>query len=283
MSVIAESRRLQETLAILAGALTVKPKEFAGIQKLGRTQLQDAVSMTLGQEFGAFASTLREDCKRHAELESLFCEVNLGGTAIGTGVSASDFYRVRALDCLAEITGLPLVRSPDLIEANWDMGAYMLKMGMIKRSAAKLSKIANDFRLLSSGPNGGIGEIVLPAIQPGSSLMPGKVNPVAAEALNQVCFYVYGLECTVAMAAEAGQLQLNAMEPVIVYSVHRSVDLLSNAIDAFARTCVAGVVANVKRCEVNLAASTAFATELVSTIGYRVRSEDCEKKVEWFQ
>ncbi|MCB1469209.1 MAG: aspartate ammonia-lyase [Rhizobiaceae bacterium] len=268
ISIIPASRCLQAALASLADTLSHKAGAFAEIPKLGRTQLQDAVPMTLGQEFAAFASTLREDCKRHAEFEGLFCEVNLGGTAIGTGVSASEHYRASVLAHLAENTGLPLVRSPDLLEASWDMGAYMLQMSLIKRSAAKLSKIANDFRLLSSGPHGGIAEIVLPTLQPGSSLMPGKVNPVAAEALNQVCFYVYGLEATVAMAAEAGQLQLNAMEPVIVYSLHQSIDLLCSVVNAFSQNCVAGVMADQKRCEENLASSSAFATELVTRIGY---------------
>lgn len=268
LSVIPASRSLREALVMLATALNSKANDFATIKKLGRTQLQDAVSMTLGQEFAAFATTILEDCERLTESERLFLEVNLGGTAIGTGITATPTYRARVLEHLSRHTGLPIVGSKDLIEASWDMGAFMFHMGLLKRIAAKLSKIANDFRLLSSGPHGGIGEIVLPALQPGSSLMPGKVNPVAAEALNQVCFYVYGLETTVGMAAEAGQLQLNAMEPVIIFSMHQAMQLLRSAVLTFTRTCVKGVQANIGRCEANLKGSTAFATELVPTIGY---------------
>ncbi|WP_413990686.1 aspartate ammonia-lyase [Labrys okinawensis] len=268
LSVIPASRELSTALASLAAALNRKADEFGGIRKLGRTQLQDAVPMTLGQEFAAFATTILEDCDRLNETERLFLEVNLGGTAIGTGVTATPTYRARALKHLADSSGLPIVGSKDLIEASWDMGAFMLHMGLLKRIAAKLSKIANDFRLLSSGPRGGLGEIILPALQPGSSLMPGKINPVAAEALNQVCFYVYGIDTTVGMAAEAGQLQLNAMEPVIIYGIHDAMQLLRNAVLTFTKTCVEGVLANVAKCEANLNSSTAFATELVTTMGY---------------
>ncbi|MBB4299446.1 aspartate ammonia-lyase [Rhizobium leguminosarum] len=273
LSVIPASRQLRDALADLAAALNCKAKEFADIRKLGRTQLQDAVQMTLGQEFGAFATTLLEDCDRLDETERLFLEVNLGGTAIGTGIAATPSYRLRAIENLSCNMQLPVVGSKDLLEASWDMGAFMLHMGLLKRTAAKLSKIANDFRLLSSGPRGGIGEIVLPSLQPGSSLMPGKVNPVAAEALNQVCFYVYGMDTTVSMAAEAGQLQLNAMEPVIIFSIHNAMELLKQAIGTFARTCVEGVQANAARCETNLQNSTAFATELVTSIGYEAAAE----------
>ncbi|ASP89358.1 hypothetical protein CDO26_34140 (plasmid) [Sinorhizobium meliloti] len=273
LSVIPASRHLRDALADLAAALNCKAKEFADIRKLGRTQLQDAVPMTLGQEFAAFSTTLLEDCHRLDETERLFLEVNLGGTAIGTGVAATPSYRLRAIENLSRNMQLPVVGSKDLLEASWDMGAFMLHMGLLKRIAAKLSKIANDFRLLSSGPRGGIGEIVLPSIQPGSSLMPGKVNPVAAEALNQVCFYVYGMDTTVGMAAEAGQLQLNAMEPVIIFSIHNAMELLRQAIGTFARTCVEGVQANAAQCEVNLKNSTAFATELVTSTGYEAAAE----------
>ncbi len=268
ISIIYASRQLREALTVLALALQAKAAEFSGIRKLGRTQLQDAVPMTMGQEFAAFATTVLEDRERLVETERLLLEVNLGGTAIGTGVAASSLYRARALEHLTQITGLPLTGAKDLIEASWDMGAFMLHMGLLKRVAAKLSKIANDFRLLSSGPHGGIGEIILPPLQPGSSLMPGKINPVAAEALNQVSFYVYGLDTTVGMAAESGQLQLNAMEPVIVFCLHNGMALLHRAILAFTRTCVDGVRANPVRCEENLKNSTAFATELVTTMGY---------------
>ncbi|WP_104825843.1 aspartate ammonia-lyase [Rhizobium sp. NXC24] len=279
LSIIPASVALRDALTLLVAALNEKAEQFRDIRKLGRTQLQDAVPMTLGQEFAAFATTLLEDCERLIETERLFLEVNLGGTAIGTGVAASSSYRTRALGHLAKNTGLPVIGSKDLLEASWDMGAFMLHMGMLKRAAAKLSKIANDFRLLSSGPRGGIGEIILPALQPGSSLMPGKINPVAAEALNQVCFYVYGMDTTVGIAAEAGQLQLNAMEPVIIFSIHNAMSLLGNAVLSFARTCVEGVQANAARCEANLTSSTAFATELVTTIGYEAAAELVKEKL----
>ncbi|WP_041678996.1 aspartate ammonia-lyase [Rhizobium etli] len=279
LSMIPASRQLRDALAILAAALNAKAEEFAEIRKLGRTQLQDAVPMTLGHEFAAFASTVLEDCDRLRETERLFLEVNLGGTAIGTGIAATSSYRAGVLEHLSRNSGLPVVRSKDLFEASWDMGAFMLHMGLLKRIAAKLSKIANDFRLLASGPRGGIGEIVLPALQPGSSLMPGKVNPVAAEALNQVCFYVYGLDTTVGMAAEAGQLQLNAMEPIIVFSSHNAMELLRKAVVAFTKTCVEGVQANVSKCEANLMSSTAFATELVTSMGYEAAAKVVKEKL----
>ncbi|MBB4577257.1 aspartate ammonia-lyase [Rhizobium lentis] len=273
LSVIPASRNLRDALGALAEALHIKAEEFAEIRKLGRTQLQDAVPMTLGQEFAAFATTILEDCQRLEETEQLFLEVNLGGTAIGTGIAATPSYRARALENLCRNLQLPVVGAKDLLEASWDMGAFMLHMGLLKRIAAKLSKIANDFRLLSSGPRGGLGEIILPALQPGSSLMPGKVNPVAAEALNQVCFFVYGLDTTVGMAAEAGQLQLNAMEPVIIFSIHNASELLRKAVATFTNTCVAGVQADAARCGSNLKSSTAFATELVTSIGYEAAAE----------
>lgn len=273
LSMVRASRDVQGALRELVEALRSKAEEFAAIPKLGRTQLQDAVGMTLGQEFGAFATTIGEDVSRLAEAEKLFLEINLGGTAIGSGVAAGAVYRERVLEHLREVTGLAVVPASDLFEASWDMGAFMLQSGLLKRTAAKLSKIANDLRLLSSGPYGGFGEIHLPALQPGSSLMPGKVNPVAAEALNQVCFHVYGLDTTIGMAAEAGQLQLNAMEPVIVYSLHQAMGLLSTAVRTFIRTCVNDIRPDAERCHSNLAGSSAFATELVTSIGYEAAAK----------
>ncbi|WP_074070904.1 aspartate ammonia-lyase [Rhizobium gallicum] len=279
LSMIPASRQLRDALVVLANALNAKAQEFQNILKLGRTQLQDAVPMTLGQEFGAFATTILEDCQRLTETERLFLEVNLGGTAIGTGVAATPSYRASVLRHLSLNTALKLVGSKDLIEASWDMGAFMLHMGLLKRIAAKLSKIANDFRLLSSGPRGGIGEILLPALQPGSSLMSGKVNPVAAEALNQVCFYVYGMDTTVGMAAEAGQLQLNAMEPIIVFSVHNAMELLRKVVLTFTATCVEGMKADPEKCDAHLKSSAAFATELVATLGYENTSKLVKEKL----
>ncbi|UTW44438.1 aspartate ammonia-lyase [bacterium SCSIO 12696] len=262
------SARLEQGLNQLALAIEEKAVEFAHIPKLARTQLQDAVPMTLGQEFRAFAETLFEDVSRASEIKSLFLEVNLGGTAIGTGVGANLDYQSRVVAVLCEVSGLPFRASKNRIEATWDMGAFTLFSGMLKRLAMKLSKISNDLRLLSSGPAGGIGEIKLPDRQPGSSIMPGKVNPVIPEVVNQVCFRVFGMDTAITFAAEAGQLQLNAMEPLILYSIHESCSLLLNAMATLKDNCIAGIEANEARCLKNLQNSTALAVNLVSVIGY---------------
>jgi aspartate ammonia-lyase len=255
-------------LARLADAFEQKAHAFAAIPKLGRTQLQDAVPIALGEEFGAYATTLREDAARAAEISRLLLEVNLGGTAIGTGVAAHVGYRARIGEALAQVTGFDVTIAPNLIEATWDMGAFVLYSGMLKRLASKLSKISNDLRLLSSGPAGGIGEIMLPKRQPGSSIMPGKVNPVIPEAMNAVAFRVFGLDLTVTFAAEAGQLQLNAFEPIICWSIHEAATLLTRGMDMLRDHCVVGIAADEERCRSNLRRSTALATELVPLIGY---------------
>lgn len=252
----------------LEAAMAHKAAEFADHDKLGRTQLQDAVPMTLGQEFGAFATTIGEDAARTREIGNWFLEINLGGTAIGTGIGADPAYRQAIVGALAEETCLDLVRAQNLVEASWDTGAFVLYAGMLKRIAAKLSKIANDLRLLSSGPFGGIGEIHLPDRQPGSSLMPGKVNPVIPEAINAIAFRVFGLDTCVTFAAEAGELQLNAFEPVIIWSLHEAADLLTHGIDMLIEHCIDGITADPVQCAANLKASTALATELVPLIGY---------------
>jgi aspartate ammonia-lyase len=229
--------------------------------------------MTLGQEFLAFSNTLREDVARLDEIPRLFAEVNLGGTAIGTGLLAPEAYRAAVVPELARITGLPLVPSADLIESSWDTGAFVLFSGMLKRTATKLSKIANDLRLLSSGPRGGLGEITLPAMQPGSSIMPGKVNPVIPEMVNQIAFQVIGADLTVTLAAEAGQLQLNAFEPVIAYNLLTALTLLPRGATALATLCVAGIHANPETCKAHLDRSTARVTAMVPEIGYAKAAE----------
>jgi len=269
---IANSRLLTE-LERLAKAMRAKASQFAHIPKLARTQLQDAVPMTLGEEFGAFATTIAEDSERGTELSRLFLEVNLGGTAIGTGAGASDAYRNNVVEKLRAVSGLPVVAASNLIEATWDMGAFVLYSGYLKRVASKLSKIANDLRLLSSGPRGGFGEISLPQRQPGSSLMPGKVNPVIPEAVNAAAFRVFGLDTSVTFAAEAGQLQLNAFEPLIVSAVHEQVQLLTNSISLLIDNCVEDLSANSAACLENLNAGTALATHLVPAIGYSRAAE----------
>lgn len=262
------NRGLQQAIARLADGFEARATEFSAIRKLGRTQLQDAVPMTLGQEFQAFASTLREDVERLQELSHLLCEINLGGTAIGTAINAPARYQTLVVPILADFTGLPLTASANLIEASWDTGAFVLYSGMLKRVATKLSKIANDLRLLSSGPRGGIGEINLPPLQPGSSIMPGKINPVLPELVSQVAFQVIGADITITMASEAGQLQLNAMEPVILFNILNSIDLLHRVCDALATRCVAGITANPDICLAHLDKSTALVTELVPLVGY---------------
>lgn len=261
-------RDLSRAIGELGDAFAEKAGEFAEVVKLGRTQLQDAVPMTLGQEFMAFAVTLREDVLRLDEAAALLHEINLGGTAIGTGITADPRYASLAIAELARISGLPLKPASDFVEACWDTGAFVLFSGTLKRTAVKVSKIANDLRLLSSGPRGGLGEITLPPMQPGSSLMPGKVNPVIPEVVNQVAFQVIGADLVVTLAAEAGQLQLNAFEPVIVFNLLQSMTLMTNALDTLADKCVRGITANVGRCRENLEAGTALATALTSLIGY---------------
>lgn len=277
LAVYGANEILLRRLAELSEAFSAKASQFDHIPKLGRTQLQDAVPMSLGMEFGAFAATIAEDAERGRELGALFLEVNLGGTAIGTGAGASPEYRERVVGKLAEVTGLPVKGASNLLEATWDMGAFVLYSGYLKRVASKLSKIANDLRLLSSGPRAGIGEILLPQRQPGSSIMPGKVNPVIPEAVNAAAFRVFGLDTTVTFAAEAGQLQLNAFEPVILASIDESVHLLSNAIALLIEKCLVDLEANPDVCRANLEASTALATFLVPTIGYTRAAEIAQR------
>jgi aspartate ammonia-lyase len=268
IAILVGNERLRCALDGLAEEMAARALDFAEICKLGRTQLQDAVPMTVGQEFRAFASTLREDMARLAEIGVLLREINLGGTAIGTGVNASADYRSIAVVELAALTGLPLTPASDLIEASWDTGGLLLYSGMLKRTATKLSKIANDLRLLSSGPRGGLGEISLPPMQPGSSIMPGKVNPVIPEMINQIAFQVIGSDLVVTLASEAAQLQLNAMEPVMAYNILNSIDLLTRGCQALAKKCVRGISVNAQVCGLHLDRSTATATELVPQLGY---------------
>ncbi|RMS61843.1 Aspartate ammonia-lyase [Pseudomonas syringae pv. aceris] len=260
---------LLASLSSLIQSFAAKGEEFNHVLKMGRTQLQDAVPMTLGQEFRAFATTLTEDLNRLRSLApELLTEVNLGGTAIGTGINADPGYQKLAVDRLALISGQPLVPAADLIEATSDMGAFVLFSGMLKRTAVKLSKICNDLRLLSSGPRTGINEINLPARQPGSSIMPGKVNPVIPEAVNQVAFEIIGNDLSLTMAAEGGQLQLNVMEPLIAYKIFDSIRLLQRAMDMLREHCIVGITANEQRCRELVEHSIGLVTALNPYIGY---------------
>ncbi len=251
-------------------AFRTKGKEFAKVLKMGRTQLQDAVPMTLGQEFNAFATTIGEDIARLKEAQQLVLEVNMGATAIGTRVNAPDGYAEKCVEYLAKESGIPVSLAPDLIEATGDTGAYVQIMGTLKRNAIKISKICNDLRLLSSGPRTGFNEINLPARQPGSSIMPGKVNPVIPEVVNQSCYYVIGQDLTVTMAAEAGQLQLNVMEPIIAFSLFTSLEYLGNAIISLIDKCVVGITANEEHCKDMVMNSIGIVTQLNPMLGYEL-------------
>ena len=246
-----------------------KSDEFSHILKMGRTQLQDAVPMTLGQEFGAFANTLQNDLNKLNDImPSALSVVNLGGTAIGTGINTEVKYRECAIAALSEITQKQISSSPDLIEATSDMGDFVLLSSFLKRTATKLSKIANDLRLLSSGPRTGLNEIHLEPRQPGSSIMPGKVNPVIPEAMNLVCFQVIANDLAITLAAEAGQLQLNAMEPLIAFKLFESIDLLGKAMQMFQHKCIENIRANAEHCQANVDNSIGIITALNPYLGY---------------
>jgi aspartate ammonia-lyase len=261
-------QRLHAEHKLLAQSFRDKGIEFQSILKVGRTQLQDAVPMTLGQEFSGFATTLGEDQDRIIETIPFLCEINLGATAIGTGITADPRYPEAVRVHLAQLTGLDIRTAPDLIEATSDVGVFMTLSGTLKRSAVKLSKICNDLRLLSSGPQAGLGEIDLPARQAGSSIMPGKVNPVIPEVVNQVAFAIMGSDTTVTAAAEAGQLQLNAFEPIIAASILQSVVWLTNACRTLRINCVDGITANLDKLHQQVEASVGVVTALTPYIGY---------------
>ncbi|AZZ93644.1 aspartate ammonia-lyase [Hahella sp. KA22] len=269
LAIIFASEPLSAALSDLIKALEEKSREFADVIKMGRTQLQDAVPMTLGQEFGAYAVTLREDIDRISYAAGLLQEVNLGGTAIGTGLNAHPDYPDLAIDALADISGKPMQLAHCLVEATSDMGAFILFSGVLKRLAVKLSKVSNDLRLLSSGPRAGFNEINLPPMQPGSSIMPGKVNPVIPEAMNQTAFQVIGNDLAITMAAEAGQLQLNAMEPLIIYNLLSGMRMLGEAIKMLETKCVVGITANKEHCENTVKNSIGIITALNPFIGYQ--------------
>ncbi|WP_101774538.1 aspartate ammonia-lyase [Pasteurella oralis] len=245
-----------------------KAKEFSHILKMGRTQLQDAVPMTVGQEFKAFSVLLDEEVRNLTRTAELLLEVNLGATAIGTGLNTPQGYAPLAVKYLAEVTGLPCTLAENLIEATSDCGAYVMVHGALKRTAVKLSKVCNDLRLLSSGPRAGLNEINLPELQAGSSIMPAKVNPVIPEVVNQVCFKVIGNDTTVTFAAEAGQLQLNVMEPVIGQAMFESIEILTNACVNLRDKCIDGITVNKEVCENYVFNSIGIVTYLNPFIGH---------------
>ncbi|QYS88500.1 MULTISPECIES: aspartate ammonia-lyase [Flavobacterium] len=257
-----------------------KGEEFKHVLKMGRTQLQDAVPMTLGQEFEAFAATLEEEIERLTQNSNLFLEINMGATAIGTGLNAPIGYAQLCAQKLAKITDLAIVSAPNLIEATPDTGSYVIYSSALKRMAIKMSKICNDLRLLSSGPRCGLNEINLPPMQPGSSIMPGKVNPVIPEVMNQVCFRVIGNDLTVTMAAEAGQLQLNVMEPVLIYAILESMQLMSQAMDTLREKCIEGITANEEHCREMVLHSIGIVTALNPYIGYKNSTKIAKEALE---
>jgi aspartate ammonia-lyase len=264
---------LSTALDGLAQACRAKSQEFWSVPKVGRTQLQDAVPMTVGQELAAWAATIAEEEDRIDDARGLLREVNLGATAIGTGITADPAYRDTVCHRLREITGLELVSAPDLIEATSDAGVFVQLSGVLKRSAVKVSKICNDLRLLSSGPQAGFGELRLPARQAGSSIMPGKVNPVIPEMVNQVAFAVVGNDVTVTMAAEAGQLQLNAFEPLIAHTLFESIGWMTAAFERLWTQCVSGIEVDVDYLESVASRSVGVVTALTPYIGYAAAAD----------
>jgi aspartate ammonia-lyase len=260
--------RLRESMSLLSNTFADKAADFATVVKVGRTQLQDAVPMTLGQEIATFAIMIGEDSQRLGEAAELITEINLGGTAIGTGLNAHPDYSQRVRHNLAALTGINMTIASDLIEATQDVGAFVQLSGVLKRTAVKLSKVCNDLRLLSSGPRAGFGEITLPAVQAGSSIMPGKVNPVIPEVVNQIAYRVVGNDLTITMAAEAGQLQLNAFEPIIAHCLFETIELLDRGCRVLADRCVSGIGANVERMRDMVEASIGVVTALNPHIGY---------------
>ena len=257
----------------LIDAFRAKADEFKDIIKMGRTQLQDAVPMTLGQEFTAFARTLADEVRALEQIKSVLCEVSMGGTAIGTGLNAPAGYAQKCADQIAKITLLPIRLASDLIEATQDTQAFVLYSSALRSLAIKLAKVGNDLRLLSSGPRCGVHEINLPATQPGSSIMPGKVNPVIPEVTNMVAYRVMGNDVVVMLAAESGQLQLNAFEPVIAACIFESQTLFVNAANTLRKFCVEGITANPEVCKHYLDTSIGTVTALNPVIGYERSTE----------
>ncbi|MFA7108725.1 MAG: aspartate ammonia-lyase [Sphaerochaetaceae bacterium] len=271
---------LEKELNLLKLSFEKKGTEFNDVIKMGRTQLQDAVPMTLGQEFNAWAVTIGEDIQRLQDAKKLLLEINLGGTAIGTGLNAPKNFSKVVTEILSKNTGRDFECAENLIEATQDCGSYIQFSGTLKRIAAKISKICNDLRLLSSGPRTGINEINLPARQPGSSIMPGKVNPVIPEVVNQVAFAVIGNDVTITLAAEAGQLELNAMEPIISFKLFSSILHMTRAFNTLRLNCIDGITANKQRCKELVDNSIGIVTVMCPIIGYEKSCQIAKEALE---
>ena len=267
------NEKLVAELHKLVAAFRKKATEFGDVIKMGRTQLQDAVPMTLGQEFNAFGESLENEITALERVENILYEVNMGGTAIGTGLNAPEGYAERCVKHLAQVTGKPIVLAPDLVEATQDTQPFVLYSSVLKSLAIKLSKICNDLRLLASGPRAGLSEINLPPMQPGSSIMPGKVNPVIPEVVNQVCFKAIGNDLAVTLAAKPGQLQLNVMEPIIACCILESQTMFMNAASTLRIHCVEGITANVDICRKYVEHSIGVVTALNPLLGYETATE----------
>ena len=268
LALILEINELLKAMAHLQGAYQAKADEFKDVIKMGRTQMQDAVPMTLGQEFATFSRMTMEDIQRLQETLPLLREINLGGTAIGTGLNAPVGYAQKACLILSKLSGFDFIVAEDMVEATQDAGVFVMVSGVLKRIAVKLSKTSNDLRLLSSGPRAGLDEINLPPRQAGSSIMPGKVNPVIPEVVNQIAFAVIGNDVTVTMAAEAGQLQLNAFEPIMCRALMMSITQLRQGCYVLADACVSGITANVEKLRLSVEHSIGLVTVISPLLGY---------------
>ena len=268
LALILEINELLKAMAHLQAAFQGKADEFKDVIKMGRTQMQDAVPMTLGQEFATFSRMTMEDIQRLQETVPLLREINLGGTAIGTGLNAPVGYAQKACSILSKLSGFDFMVAEDMVEATQDAGVFVMVSGVLKRIAVKLSKTSNDLRLLSSGPRAGLDEINLPPRQAGSSIMPGKVNPVIPEVVNQIAFAVIGNDVTVTMAAEAGQLQLNAFEPIMCRALMMSITQLRQGCYVLADACVSGITANVEKLRLSVEHSIGLVTVISPLLGY---------------
>ena len=270
-------QKTEKELRKLCNALDEKAKEFDPVIKMGRTELQDAVPIRLGQEFAAYAAAVKRDTRRMEQAMKEMQTVNLGGTAIGTGINASAGYIKKIVHNLELVTGLDLSQNEDLIDGTANLDSFVAVSGSVKACAATLSKIASDLRLMSSGPRTGLGEIILPGKQNGSSIMPGKINPVIPEVVNQVAYHIFGNDVTVTAAAEAGQLELNAFEPVIFYNLFQEVDMLGYAASTFTDNCIVGIQADSVRCMELLNSSVGTVTAISPCVGYAKASEIAKK------
>ena len=272
-------KKLKKQLLRLHSALEQKADEFDSVIKMGRTQLQDAVPIRLGQEFKAYSVAILRDLNRMDKAMDEMRTLNMGGTAVGTGLNADESYLRRIVPNISEISGMDLVQAYDLIDATQNLDSFVAVSGAVKACAVTLSKIANDLRLMSSGPRAGFGEINLPAKQNGSSIMPGKVNPVIPEVVNQVAFNAIGNDMTITMAAEAGQLELNAFEPIIFYCLFQSIDTIAYAVNTFVDNCVIGITANETRCRYFVENSVGIITAICPYVGYQKAAEIAKEAI----